>query len=110
MVEINRETLKGHIDFLILLILENQNTYGYELCSILKNKIGFEIKDSTVYICLKRLESKNLIESYWEENESFGGRRKYYYITNDGRSSLEIKVNEWNFIDKIISEFLYKRG
>ena len=40
-MEINRETLKGHIDFLILLILDIQDTYGYELCNTLKNKTGF---------------------------------------------------------------------
>lgn len=109
-MEINRETLKGHIDFLILLILDIQDTYGYELCNTLKNKTGFEIKDSTVYVCLKRLESKELIESYRDENDNFGSKRKYYRITEDGKINLKHKINEWRFMENTINKFLNKRG
>lgn len=107
-MEINRETLKGYIDLLILLILKDQDTYGYNLCRILKNKTGLEIKDSTVYVCLKRLESKKMIKSDWQDSKDSFIRRKYYNITTEGIENLELKIKEWNFIGNVLRKFLDK--
>lgn len=107
-MEINRETLKGYVDFFILLVLKDKNTYGYELCKLLKNETGLDIKDSTVYVCLKRLEEKKMIESYWEESKDFYNKRKYYNITNEGVKNLELKIEEWQFIQNILRKFLNK--
>ena len=67
---------------------------------------GTELKDGTLYISLKRLESKGFIESYWQSSQGPGNRRKYYKITQYGIESLDIKVDEWNFVKNIMDKFL----
>ena len=67
-MELNKELLKGHIDTLILAILEKNDSYGFEIAKNVLNKTTFELKDGTLYISLKRMESKGLIESYWQSS------------------------------------------
>lgn len=52
------------------------------------------------------MESKNLIKSYYSNEQSSGGRRKYYNLTNEGKDFLEIKKQEWRFIKKVMNQFL----
>ncbi|MGL5642570.1 MAG: PadR family transcriptional regulator [Paraclostridium sp.] len=108
-MELNKEVLKGHIDTLILAILEKNDSYGFEIAKIVLDKTMFELKDGTMYISLKRLEAKGLIESYWQSNNGPGNRRKYYKITKLGVEALDIKAKEWNFVKNIIDKFLEGR-
>lgn len=107
-VNLNKELLKGHIDTLILSILNHEDSYGYEIAKIVKDETTFELKESTMYVSLKRLESKGLIKSYWGDNQDSGGRRKYYNITPEGKEDLHVKVEEWNFIQEVMNKFLNK--
>ena len=63
----NKEMLKGTIDILILSVLNENDSYGYEISKIIKNRSGdsFEILEATMYLALKRLEKQNAIEGYW---------------------------------------------
>lgn len=105
-MELSKETLKGHIDTLILSILKDKDSYGYEISKQVREKSEFELKEGTMYLALKRMESKGLIQAYWGSEESSGGRRKYYNLTDEGRNFLEIKKQEWRFIKKIMNQFL----
>lgn len=107
-MNLNKELLKGHIDTLILSILNQEDSYGYEIAKIVKDETAFELKESTMYVSLKRLESKGLIKSYWGDNQVSGGRRKYYNITKEGKKDLHVKVEEWNFIQEVMNKFLNK--
>ena len=49
-MELNKEVLKGHIDTLILAILANEDSYGYEIAKNVKDRTTFELKDGTMYI------------------------------------------------------------
>ena len=108
-MELNKEVLKGHIDTLILAILDEKDSYGYEIAKIVREKTTFELKDGTMYISLKRLESKGLIKSYWGNEQGVGSRRKYYHITEEGKEALDIKIKEWNFVQNIMNKFLKGR-
>ena len=99
-MELNKEILKGHIDTLILAILEKKDSYGFEIAKNVLDETTFELKDGTLYISLKRLESKGLIESYWQSSQGPGNRRKYYKITEEGVRNLDLKVQEWTFVKK----------
>lgn len=107
-MELNKETLKGHIDTLILSILKEKECYGYEIAKKVKSKSNgsFELKEGTMYLALKRLESKLLIESYWGEEQGAGGRRKYYKLTKEGIDTLTIKKKEWSILKNIMNSFL----
>nr|UWI50090.1 PadR family transcriptional regulator [Clostridioides difficile] len=107
-MNLNKEALKGHIDTLILSILNKGDSYGYEIAKVVRDETTFELKESTLYVSLKRLESKGLIKSYWGNDQGVGSRRKYYNITNDGKDNLEIKIQEWDFIQGIMNKFLKK--
>ncbi len=107
-LEIDKEILKGYIDTIILSLLHKKPMYGYELAKRVREKSNgeFVLKEGTMYLALKRLEQKRLIQSYWGEEESEGGRRKYYRILPDGEDLYEQKKLEWTFVQKIINSFL----
>lgn len=96
-MKFNREVLKGYIDKIILSLLRSQDLYGYELAKQVRERSNnqFELKEGTMYVALKRLEKKELIESYWDDQASEGGRRKYYRILLSGIQQFELKKKEW---------------
>ena len=107
-MEVNKEVLKGHIDTLILSLLQTKNMYGYELAKLVREKSEdqFELKEGTLYLSLKRLEKNKWIESYWGDEQGPGGGRKYYKITSTGKDGFEKKRLEWQFVKNIIDSFL----
>lgn len=107
-LEVNKEVLKGHIDTLILSLLQSRDMYGYELAKLVREKSEeqFELKEGTLYLSLKRLEKNKWISSYWGDEQGPGGRRKYYKLTPLGEEGFEEKRKEWQFVKKIIDSFL----
>lgn len=107
-MEINKEVLKGHIDTLILSLLDKRDMYGYELAKCVREKSEdqFELKEGTLYLSLKRLEKNEWISSYWGDEQGPGGRRKYYKLLPLGKEGFEEKRSEWHFVKKIIDSFV----
>ena len=105
-MELSKEVLKGHIDTLIVSILNEKDCYGYEIAKQVREKSEFELKEGTMYLALKRMESKGFIESYWSQEESAGGRRKYYKMTDLGKETYQTKKKEWFFIKEVMVSFL----
>ncbi|MEG1017389.1 MAG: PadR family transcriptional regulator, partial [Oscillospiraceae bacterium] len=104
---INSDLIRGHIDTIILKVLLDGDNYGYEIIkAVLVNSGGeYDLKEPSLYTSLKRLEKQSLIESYWGD-ESQGGRRKYYHITESGKSAFENALSEWIIAQKIINQLL----
>ncbi|WAH37171.1 PadR family transcriptional regulator [Alicyclobacillus dauci] len=107
-MDIDREVLKGYIDTILLSLLHKEPLYGYELVKRSReNSDGtFEIKEATLYLALKRTEKNGYTESYWDNSESGGGRRKYYKLTDEGRSRLQSKKSEWEYLKCTMDKFL----
>lgn len=103
----NAEMLKGTIDLLIMSVLSRQDNYGYEISKAIKERTegAFEIQEATLYLSLKRLEKQGAIAAYWGE-ESHGGRRKYYSVTDDGRKLLAKFVKDWMQTAEIVNRFI----
>lgn len=103
----NKEMLKGTIDILILSVLKEQDSYGYEISKIIKKKSGdlFEILEATMYLSLKRLEKQESIESYWG-TETGGGRRKYFKITDFGYEQLAQLSSDWKQTVQLVDKFI----
>lgn len=103
----NKEMLKGTVDILILSVLSERDNYGYEISKIIKTKSGnqFEILEATMYLSLKRLEKQNAIEGYWGD-ETGGGRRRYFKITDLGRKQLEKLADDWKQTAQIVNNFI----
>lgn len=104
---VNTELIRGHVDTIILNSLAERDRYGYEILDIISDlsEGRYEIKQPTLYSCLKRLEKQGFITSYFGD-ESNGGRRRYYQLTEKGRETLEKDQREWEFSRTIINKLL----
>jgi len=72
---------KGVLELCVLSLLEDQDRYGYELASILSEKVN--ISSGAIYPVLRRLKTDGLVDTYLEES-SGGPPRKYFKLTNNG--------------------------
>ena len=99
MKSISKELLGASAIPIILSVLSNHDSYGYEIVQRVKEITNNEIswKEASIYPVLKKLENSGMIKSYWkmEENER---PRKYYTILADGKKQLEKNVHEWKLI------------
>lgn len=79
------------IEFLILAIIDREDSYGYEISQTIK--LAANIKESTLYPILKKLEKAGYMTTY---NQAYQGRkRKYYSITQEGKNQLQFLNEEW---------------
>ncbi len=104
---IRSDILRGHLDSIILRILADNDSYGYEISKEISERTDgrFQIKEATLYAVFQRLEKKGLIQSYYGDR-SHGGKRKYYKVTMLGKAYLREMKEEWQEIKEIIDIFL----
>ena len=88
---------RGILDACVLAVLERGESYGYQMVKDIKTFI--DITESTLYPILKRLENANMLTVFTQEHN--GRLRKYYKITDEGRSHITQLLNEWEEIVKI---------
>ncbi|ARC33423.1 PadR family transcriptional regulator [Streptococcus salivarius] len=79
------------IEFLILAIIDREDSYGYEISQTIK--LAANIKESTLYPILKKLEKAGYMTTYSQEYQ--GRKRKYYSITQEGKNQLQFLNEEW---------------
>lgn len=99
--------LKGNIETIILCSLYKKDKYGYEVAKEIKERTSnkYEIKQPTLYSYFKRLEEDKLIRSYWGETSN-GGRRRYYTLTDVGRSNCQQFISEWDYQKTVMSDLV----
>ena len=108
---IDSDLIRGHIDTIILKILKTGDRYGYEIIKDVETKSNgtYELKQPTLYSCLKRLESQGLISSYWSDSD-IGGKRHYYKLTERGENDLKKNQEEWLKSRSIIDNLIYEEN
>lgn len=101
--KLSSDILRGHTDTIVLASLLDRDRYGFEIYNRVLQKTNnlYELKETTLYSSYKRLERDGYIESYWGD-ESQGGRRKYYRITELGRMLYTQKLKDYEFTKKIL--------
>lgn len=104
---ISNEALKGYNDIMILSILADNDSYGYEISKRIREITGnkYLIKETTLYSAFNRMEKNGFIESYFG-TETFGKRRTYYKTTPSGKTYFLNKCNEWKETVLILSNFM----
>lgn len=104
---IDKELMKGSTTLLILNLLSTGDMYGYQMTKELELRSDniFTLKEGTLYPILHGLESKGMIEAYWEESSSIR-KRKYYRITKDGEKLLKEKQAEWDIYSKTVNKVI----
>ena len=105
--KISSDLLRGHADTIILKLLLSGDKYGYEISKLIhSNSNGeYELKEATMYSSLKRLENEGGITSYWGD-ETQGGRRKYYKITEKGKETYLQNIKNWEYAKRILDQLL----
>lgn len=90
------ETLKGHLDLLILAALRDRPSHGYAVLETLRARSAgsFDLPEGTIYPALHRLERFGLLASRW--SDASGRRRRTYRLTAGGMRSLAEKQREWH--------------
>ncbi|MBI4939442.1 MAG: helix-turn-helix transcriptional regulator [Actinobacteria bacterium] len=90
------ESLKGHLDLLVLAVLADGPLHGYAIIEALRERSGqaFDLPEGTVYPVLHRLERAGRLASDWDA--STGRRRRTYRLTGPGRGVLEVERAAWN--------------
>src|SRR5580700_7640238 len=81
---------------LLLSILAERESYGYEIIQKVRELSGGQIEwsDGMLYPVLHRMERDGLIESEWKEADT-GRERKYYHLTAKGRKALGDERQNW---------------
>ncbi len=89
------ETLKGHLDGLLLASLEAGPRHGYAIMEALRAGSGgqFDLPTGTIYPALRRLERAGLVQGTWAE--AGGCRRRVYELTAAGRRALAAERGTW---------------
>ena len=105
--KVSSDLLRGHTDTIVLGILTECDSYGYEIYKkiIEKSEGMYELKEATLYSSYRRLEQEGSITSFWGD-ESLGGRRKYYKITPLGKDIYNLNKQDWEYAKKIIDKLL----
>jgi len=86
---------RGTLEFCILLIINQNDCYGYEMMSNLEKWSIIAAKESTIYPLLRRLLNEEYLTSYWQDAGEGLPPRKYYSITEKGREYLSLMAIEW---------------
>jgi DNA-binding PadR family transcriptional regulator len=89
------ETLKGHLDGLVLATLRDGPLHGYAVIEELqvRSEGAFALAEGTLYPVLHRLEAEGLLTSSW--SDASGRRRRVYRLTRRGHASLARQRLEW---------------
>ena len=89
------ETLKGHLDGLLLASLDAGPRHGYAIMEALRAGSGgqFDLPTGTIYPALRRLERAGLIQGNWSQEA--GRQRRVYELTPAGRRTLTAERGTW---------------
>jgi PadR family transcriptional regulator, regulatory protein PadR len=101
-----RDLLRGSIDLMVLSVLAEEPLYGYLVQKKLREASGnlVRIQAGTLYPLMHRLEAAGAVASRWE---AVGGRdRKWYALTDTGRSMLRQQAGEWHQYVECIRKLL----
>jgi PadR family transcriptional regulator PadR len=84
---------------LVLSILDEGESYGYAILKrIAELSDGtMEWTDGMLYPLLHRLDRLGYVEARWHEPDA-GRRRRYYHITDSGRSALFEQRRQWEAV------------
>lgn len=100
------EALKGHLDGLLLAVLETGPAHGYAVIEALSVASGgtFDLPTGTVYPALHRLEDVGLVSSTWSQGS--GRKRRVYRLTAAGTRALTAQRAAWQEFAGAVSTVL----
>lgn len=99
----NKELVGASTGLLVLGVLAQTASYGYEIIKRLNKEAEgvFLWQEGTLYPVLHKLEKAKLVRTQWQQADT-GRRRKYYYITAEGREALTERTEEWKAFHQMV--------
>ena len=90
---------------LVLSVLTDGESYGYELIQRVRELSGGKIEwtEGMLYPVLHWMEKESLIEAEWREAES-GRKRKYYRLKPAGRKTLAVEQQQWLAVHNTLTQ------
>ncbi len=103
---ISSDLIRGHIDTIILHTLLENDKFAQQISDSieLKSENKYKINQATLYSSLKRLESLKYVKSYM--NDSPSGRRKFFKLTDLGKTTVETNLSSWSYSRAIIDKLM----
>ena len=100
------ETLKGHLDGMLLASLEPGPRHGNAIMEALRAGSGgqFDLPTGTIYPALRRLERAGLVQGTW--SQASGRRRRVYELTPAGRRMLDAERRTWREFSATVTRLL----
>jgi DNA-binding PadR family transcriptional regulator len=104
-----RDVTKGHLDLLLLSVLDRAPGHGYAVISALREHSGgvFDLPEGSVYPALHRLEDLGLLVSEWQPVA--GRRRRIYRLTERGVCELHREHSSWQALVTAVDAVLRAR-
>lgn len=99
------QLLKGVLEIAVLAVLDDGETYGYDILSRLENAGLSGVGDASVYGTLRRLEQAGHLRSRLSASPN-GPARKYYGVTPSGRNALRGASQTWRRIEQALNVLL----
>ena len=99
-MNIGKDLVAASATPLVLAILAEGDSYGYAILKRVGELSGGNLQwtDGMLYPVLHRLERLGYVQARWESSQS-GRRRRYYRITETGRSQLAAEQQQWLAVD-----------
>ena len=103
---LSHEMRRGVIVLACLTQLDSPS-YGYELQQRLAGR-GMDIEQGTLYPLLRRLQEQGLLTEEWNVD---GSRpRKYYHLTEAGRSARTALHAQWSHLTGVLDGLLNEKA
>ena len=111
MIQISSDIIRGYNDTMILYLIWEKPSYGYEISKQIKELSGekYVIKETTLYSAFTRMEKNGYVESFSDQDNTAGKRRTYYRITELGRQYYREKCEEWMLTQEVVEKFIMKQ-
>jgi PadR family transcriptional regulator PadR len=98
---------KGVLELCVLALLSRQDSYAYEIASRLAE--GIDMGEGTIYPLMRRLQTEGLVDTYLVESSS-GPPRKYYRLTQAGKTSFAAQKAEWTAFARAVEAILEEQA
>lgn len=104
----SQQLKKGVLELLVMELLCDKPSYGYELLVQLREKSDgrFLLKEGTLYPILYRLEDEGLIEAKWSQGEGRNMPKKIYQATQRGIEEHRRRRELWLGFRSCVDGFL----
>lgn len=110
MKTINGDMLRGHLETMILSVLDRGEAHGLQILSRLEQAGSglLRMKEGSIYPALYRLEGAGKIKAVWEPKPHArrGARRRIYSLTPKGKREFAKGQAEWASFVQVVGAIM----